>query len=285
MAERVADRTRQRGFRRDLRETLHQPRPQRREQRLRPGLADGNAFRRGEAADARLDGVNLTDPAQRFRGDRIRGLLVYVEELPPCMRQAKRQRDRSARTVRRGEVAVPRIGVDLQHAVEAPQVFLHVAPATVLGVAEHHRGLGRTLPGPVIHRIAPQPRDARSPAAAIEHRQRGVVAEHFRRRHHGRNQQPMQRLQPPHRPLDPAHESGAVEIDAVARQHLRLTIERQMPGELRDRDMGKQRRRRQPAVDRTWWRRRLHHRALAGAATISGPMAQPSPHFVAERVG
>ena len=65
------------------------------------------------------------------------------------------------------------------------------------------------------------------------------------------------------------HQGGAVEIDAVARQHLRLAMQRQMPGELRHRDMRQQRGRRQPAFDRTRRRRRLHHGALAGAAAVA----------------
>ena len=116
--------------------------------------------------------------------------------------------------------------------MEPLKMLFHMAAAAVLGVAVDHRGLRGPLPGPVIHGIAPQAADPRSPSRAIQYRQRRVVAEHFRRRHHRLHQQRMQRLQPPRRPLDPAHQRGPVEIDAVSRQHLRLPVQWQVPGEL-----------------------------------------------------
>jgi hypothetical protein len=105
----------------------------------------------------------------------------------------------------------------------------------------------------------------------IQHRQRGVVTENLRCRHHGLKQQRVERLQPPRRALDPVHQRGTVEVNALTRQHLRLAVQWQVPRELRYRDMSQQRGCRQSAFNRTWRRRRLHHGALAGAAAIARP--------------
>ncbi len=225
----------------------------------------------GAAADPSLDSVDLADPAQRLLSNRIRRLLVHLEELAPRMGQAKGQRHRSARAVRGGESVIPCVAVDLQHAMEPFEMFPDVLPTTIAGVTEHHRRLRRPLPGTVIHGVAPQPRDAGPPPGAIQHRQRRIVAKHLRCRQHGGSQKRMQRLEPPGRSLDPAHQGGTIESDAVACQHLRLSMQRQMPRELRRGDVGKQRRCRQPAFDRTRRRRRLYDCALAAPAAITGP--------------
>jgi hypothetical protein len=67
------------------------------------------------------------------------------------------------------------------------------------------------------------------------------------------------------------HQGRAVEVDAIARQHLRLPVQRKVPSKFRGRDVRKQCRRRQSALDRTGWRGRLHDGALAGTTAIAGP--------------
>jgi hypothetical protein len=188
------------------------------------------------------------------------------------MRETIGERNRAAWTVRLGQLVISGIGVDLQHPMKPVEMFLHVLPSPILRVAVDHHRRGRSLPRTVIDDITPQPSDSCPSARAVQDRQRRVVAEHLGRRHHRRDQQRIQRLQPPRRPFDPAHEGGAVEIDAVPGQHLRLAVQRQMPGELRGGDMGEQRGRRQAAFNRTRRGRRLHHGALAGAAAVARAM-------------
>ena len=127
------------------------------------------------------------------------------------------------------------------------------------------------LPGPVIHRVAPQSSDPRLFSAPIQHRQRRVVAEDFVRRHHGFEQKLVQRLQPPGRALDPVHQRRTIEMDALTGQHLGLTVQRQMPRELRDGDVRQQRGRRQAPVNRARGCRRLHDRGFTGAAAVFRP--------------
>ncbi len=95
------------------------------------------------------------------------------------MRQTVGQRDGAARTIGFGEVVIPGIAVDLQHAMEPLKMLFHMAAAAILGIAVDHRGLRGPLPAPVIHGIAPQSGDPRSPSRAIQYRQRRVVAEHW----------------------------------------------------------------------------------------------------------
>jgi hypothetical protein len=269
MVERIADRLGQRRFGRDLLQPLHQPGPECRHQRLRLGLADCNALLRRAASDARLNSIDLADPAQRLRSNRVFGLLVHVEELSPRMCQAIGERDRATAALRPGQLVIPAVAVHLQHAAEPVEMLVDVTPATILGVAIDHRRRRRPLPWSVVHRVAPQAGDPRAAPRPIEHRQRRVVAEHLWRRHDGLDQQLMQRFQPPRRASDPMHQGRTVEIDAVARQHLHLPVQRQVPGKLRHRDMGEQRRGRQAALDGTRRRSGLHHGALAGAAAIA----------------
>jgi hypothetical protein len=60
-------------------------------------------------------------------------------------------------------------------------------------------------------------------------------------------------------------------MDAATGQHLRLPMQRVMPGELRDGDMCHQRCRRQSTVDWARRRRGLHHGGLTGAAAVFRP--------------
>src|SRR5580693_862405 len=60
-------------------------------------------------------------------------------------------------------------------------------------------------------------------------------------------------------------------MDAVTGQHLRLPVQREMPGEFRDGDMCHQRCRWQSTVDWARRRRGLHHGGLTGAAAVFRP--------------
>ncbi len=76
---------------------------------------------------------------------------------------------------------------------------------------------------------------------------------------------------------DPARQGRAVDVDALARQHLRLPIERQVPGVLPDQDMRHHRLGRQSALDQPLRRRGLDDRALAGAARVFRPAGEDDP--------
>ena len=132
--------------------------------------------------------------------------LCTSKNIPPRMRQAISQRDRAGWTARPGQFVVARVTIDLKHAVESLEMLFEMTPSPVLRVKIDHDRRRGSFPGPVIHRVAPQPSDPRSFPGAIQHRQRRVVAEDFVRRHHGLEQKVVQRLQPPGRALDPVHQ-------------------------------------------------------------------------------
>ena len=69
-----------------------------------------------------------------------------------------------------------------------------------------------------------------------------------------------------------------------ARQHLRLPIERQVPGVFGDQHRGDHRLGRQPALDQPLGRRRLHHRLLAGPAGIFGAVRHDHPELRRDHV-
>ena len=90
----------------------------------------------------------------------------------------------------------------------------------------------------------------------------------------------VQRLQPPAGAADPAGQGRAVEIDALAGEDLRLTVQRQVVAILADQNVGDQPRRSQALCDRPLGRRRLVDRAAA-AATVFG--AADTQHTQASR--
>ena len=82
-------------------------------------------------------------------------------------------------------------------------------------------------------------------------------------------QQAPQRLQPPAGPAHPVAERGAVELDPLAGEDLRLAVERQEIGVLGHQHVRQQRLGRHPAGDRPLRGRGLHHRLLAGPAAVA----------------
>ena len=83
-------------------------------------------------------------------------------------------------------------------------------------------------------------------------------------------QEAPQRLQPPAGPADPVAERGAVELDPLPGEDLRLAIERQKIGVLGHQHVRQQGLGRHPAGDRPLRSGCLHHRLLAGPAAIAG---------------
>jgi len=107
--------------------------------------------------------------------------------------------------------------------------------------------------------------------AGFEHRQCRLIGEHLVRRQHRAEHQLIERRQPPACASHPGTQRRTVQGDALTLEHLRLPIERQRIAEFADHHMGDQRFRRHAAVDRSFRRSRLHHGALAAAASIAWP--------------
>ena len=99
------------------------------------------------------------------------------------------------------------------------------------------------------------------------------------RRQHRADHQVVQRRQPPAGAADPVAQRRAIQRDALARQHLRLPIQRQRVAELADQHMRHQRLGGHAAVDRPLRRRGDHHGALAGAAGVARTARDAHPQL------
>ena len=62
-----------------------------------------------------------------------------------------------------------------------------------------------------------------------------------------------------------------MDLDALAQQHQRLPVERQVPSVLAGQHVGDHRLGRQPALDQSLRRRCLHDGTFAGSASVFGP--------------
>jgi hypothetical protein len=87
---------------------------------------------------------------------------VHIEELPARVREAVCEFDRAGGTAWSGQFVIVRVTVDLEHAVETPEMILEMRPPAIRRVKIDDDWWRRTLPGPVIHRVAPDPSDPRS---------------------------------------------------------------------------------------------------------------------------
>src|SRR6185295_17922968 len=122
----------------------------------------------GLAVDLGLDGVERTDPAQRFLRDRRLGRIENVEEIPACMRHALYVRDARQR--------VAGISICVQKAGEAGQVPRRALSLPVRAIAVE--GCWRTLtrPGPLVDDIDPKPAGGRAALAGRQNLDRRVIA-------------------------------------------------------------------------------------------------------------
>jgi hypothetical protein len=93
MAQRVADRLGEGRFGRDVRDLTVEPALHGADQRPALGLADAGSVIGQATVDARLDVVELGDPAQRLGRDRRAGGMVEVKELAPDMGPAEGELD------------------------------------------------------------------------------------------------------------------------------------------------------------------------------------------------
>lgn len=112
-----------------------QPGVERVEYRARFGLPDRLAHSRQFTANARFDGIQLTDPAQRFGGHRRGVHLMQIVEFAPHVRPARGFTD-SPVGVKRVETGV---GIGLQDACEGLEVALRVLALAVRRVGKPDR--------------------------------------------------------------------------------------------------------------------------------------------------
>ena len=144
----------------------------------------------------------------------------------------------------------------------------------------------RSRPRTIVGGIAPQPPGFGASTPRIQHRQRGIVGNHFGRgwprfrrqsrwnsqtrgRQNRAQDQLIQRLQPPAGASDPVTQGGTIQVDALAGKDLRLAIERKVVSIFVDQHVCEQRLGRQAAVDRPFRRGRLHDSAFACPAAIA----------------
>jgi hypothetical protein len=127
----------------------------------------------------------------------------------------------------------------------------------------------RPAPRSLLAGIDRQPSCLGAPSAWIEHRHGRVIGEQMVGREHVPGKTLAQRLEPPAGPADPSSQRRTCKIDSVAGEDLRLPIQRRVVAIFADQHLSKQRRRRQTAGDRPFWRRRLRHR-LANPAGVFG---------------
>ena len=149
----------------------------------------------------------------------------------------------------------------------------------VLGVDVDGHRVARPAPGAVIDGIAPEPPSLGPTATRFQHRQRGVVGEHFGRRQHGADQQIVERLQPPAGASHPVGQRRTIERDALSREDLHLAIKRLRVGELADHHVRDQCLGGHPAIDRPVRRGRDHHDILATPADVARPARDPDPQL------
>lgn len=84
-------------------------------------------------------------------------------------------------------------------------------------------------------------------------------------------QRVIEKLKPPGDPRHPGPERASIDDQAAGGEHLGLAMQQQMPGELRDGDMGCKGRGHHAALHHACRRGRLHNNAFAGAACIARP--------------
>jgi hypothetical protein len=127
-----------------------------------------------------------------------------------------------------------------------------------------------SAPWSLIARIDPEPSRLGAAAARIEHRNRRIVGEEMIGGEHILAEPFMQGFEPPTGAADPIGKRRAIELDAVAREDLRLPIERRVVAIFADQHLSKQSWRRNSASYRPFWGARLGDLAAA-AASIFGP--------------
>jgi hypothetical protein len=176
VVQRVADRVRRVATTGDARELRLQPGEQAFDEGAGPPPSHGAPLVRRLAADPRLDGVEGSDAAERFLGDRRAAAREVVE---PASDVGPTGRDDSLtrRGLRVGEAPVDRVAVALEDAAVATEEGAGVFRPAPGGVAVGDRGRIGAAPGAIIARDRPKVALLRPPAARIEDRHHGLVRE------------------------------------------------------------------------------------------------------------
>jgi hypothetical protein len=243
-------------------------------------LADLLAVFGRVATDIGLDRIQRADPLQRFVGEWRLSCCMDVVEFPSCVRPTKGQ-DRCVVRCAGDQAAKPGITIDLKQPAEALQMGCRMLALTIFTIDIRGRRMTGSRPRTVVDRVAPQPPGLGAAAARIQHRQRGIVGNHLGRGQDRAQDQRIQRLQPPAGASDPVAQRGTIQIDALACEYLRLTIQRKVVGIFVDQNVGQQSFGRHAAVDRPFRRGRLHDAAVAGPTAI----ARPADHLNADLRG
>ena len=194
------------------------------------------------------------------------------------MAPAKSQRDAGI-AASLHHLAKAAVAINLQHATEVFQMQSGALTLAVHGIDEGSGRRGGPAPGPVIHRVAPQPPGLGFAPAGIEHRQGGVVGEDFFLRGDMGQHPLIERPQPPAGPTHPVAEGRAIEQDTLALEDLRLAIQRQVIRELADQYVRNQGFGRHAAIDRARRGRGLDDRTRAGRTRIAPPADHLHPEL------
>jgi hypothetical protein len=123
--------------------------------------------------DGRLDRIELSDAAQGFGRNGRAGRVVDFIELPSRMGPACRQLNIAAGA----QPLKARITVDLNHTSELCQMRSGTLGPTIGTIEIDDCRRVRSVPGPVITGVDPEPAGFSTAAAGIEHRDRCVVGE------------------------------------------------------------------------------------------------------------
>lgn len=107
--------------------------------------------------------------------------------------------------------------------------------------------------------------------ARIKPRERRLITEYPWLGADEGKQRVVEKLKPPGDPRHPGPERASIDDHAAGGEHLGLAMQRQMPGELRDGDMGCKGRGHHAAIHHACRRGRLHNNAFAGPACIARP--------------
>ena len=227
VVQRVTDGLANGGTTGDAGELLGQPGMHRLDQGSAVLLACQPAFLGGLATQIGLDRVKRRDPPQEPRpraapswrhGCRRISVRAWAQH-SACWTPVSADPD---------EADKAGVAIGLQQTAEALQMVGRMLALAIFAVDISGGGMTGSVPGPVVDRVAPEPSGLRPASAGIQHRQGGVVGEHFGRGQHRAQHQFMQRRQPPAGAADPVAQGGTIQRHALTGEDLGLAIQRQM---------------------------------------------------------
>lgn len=246
-------------------------------------LAEGTPLIGAPPADRLLDRIERGDAHERLARNRCVAVLGDVKELAAQMTPTESERDRLAAWFV-GNGLISRVSIALDDTVIILEQLQGVDRAAAGSVAVGDGGWIGPAPGPVITGDRPEVSLLGAAAAGIEHRGHRLVHRDLARGQDEFAQPTINRHQFRRCIADPEGEGRALDIEPLREQHLRLAVQRQMPGVFGDQHGGDHRLGRQPALDQPFGRARLHHRLLTGAARIFGTVRHNHPELRRDHV-